>query len=349
MQTQVFFASDNNSGAHPRIMQALAAVNQGSVSSYGEDPITERAIASVRREFGPTARPWFVFLGTAANVLGLKTMLRTHEGALCSSEAHLFCDECGAPEAITGSRLLPLPAHHGKIHTEDCLKFLAMRPDVHRTYPRVLCITQSTECGTVYTRQELLAIRDFCRQHDLYLHMDGARLCNAAAALGVSLREISTDVGVDVLSFGGTKNGLMIGEAVVFLNDELGHSFGHVRKQLLQLGSKMRYISAQFLEYLRDELWRENALHANAMAALLAGEIQDCGHVRIVHPVQVNAVFARMPKKLIAKLRERFYFYTLDDAPAEGFPEDWHLVRLMTAFDTREEDVMMFAEAIRRG
>jgi Threonine aldolase len=342
-----YFASDNNSGVHPRILEALARVNSGNADSYGADPYTEEAVQTLKNVFGQQARPWFVFLGTAANVLGLKSMVRSHHAILCSKDAHIHCDECGAPEAITGSKLIPLPSHHGKIYPDDCLKALHMREAVHHNYPKVLSITQSTECGTVYTLEELRSISEFCKKNDLYLHMDGARLSNAAAAMGLSLREISADVGVDVLSFGGTKNGLMFGEVIIFFNDELGHAFAYVRKQHMQLVSKMRFMAVQFLEYLKDGLWHENALWANRMASLLAGELRQMEHVRIVHPVDVNALFVRMHKDAIAKLQERFYFYVQDAEDAEGFPKDWQLVRLMTSFDTTEEQVMEFADAIR--
>ena len=301
----------------------------------------------MRRTFGPSARPGFVCLGTAANVLGLKTMLRSHHAILCSRDAHINCDECGAPEAITGSKLVPLPSHHGKVLPEDCVNVLKMREAVHHNYPKVLSITQSTECGTVYSLEELKDIRDFCNRQYLYRHMDGARLCNAAAALWLSLREISTDVGVDVLSFGGTKNGLMFGEVIVFLNDDLGHAFSYVRKQHMQLVSKMRFMAVQFLEYLKDGLWLENARAANAMTALLAGELSSMEHVQIIHPVEVNAIFARLHKNAIAKLRERFYFYVHDAFDEEGKPHDCQVVRLMTSFNTSEDEVHMFADAIR--
>ena len=341
-----YFASDNNSGVHPRVLEALEKVSAGSVASYGEDPYTEKAVEAMKKLFGRHARPWFVFLGTAANVLGLKTMVRSHHAILCSRDAHIHCDECGAPEAMTGCKLVPLHSYHGKIHIADCARVLHMREAVHPNYPQVLSITQSTECGTLYSLDELRAISAFCKEHDLYLHMDGARLSNAAAAMGLSLKEISTDVGVDVLSFGGTKNGLMFGEVIIFLNDSLGHAFSYVRKQHMQLVSKMRYMAVQFLEYLKDGLWLENALHANRMASLLAGELRTMEHLRIVHPVEVNSLFVRMHKDVIARLGERFYFYTLDTENAEGFPEDWHLVRLMTSFDTTESQVAEFAEAI---
>lgn len=347
MSTLKFFASDNNSGAHPRILEALARVNVGSTAAYGSDEHTEQAVEVIKGVFGPKARPWFVFLGTAANVLGLKSMVRSHHGILCTDSAHINCDECGAPEAITGAKLLLLPHRGGKIRLEDCEAKLSLREAVHHNYPAVLSITQSTEYGTLYTVDELLAVRDFCRKHKLFLHMDGARLSNAAASLGLSLKQISADVGVDVLSFGGTKNGLMFGEVVVFLNDDLGHDFDYIRKQHMQLVSKMRFMAAQFQEYLKDGLWLENARAANRMAVLLADEIRDLDHLRIVYPVEVNALFVRMHKKIIAKLNERFYFYTIDAADAPDFPKDWHLVRLMTSFDSTEAQVREFAAAIR--
>lgn len=343
-----FFASDNNSGVHPLIIEALEAANPGNASSYGADEYTQAADAAIKQCFGPSARPWFVFLGTAANVLGLKSMVRSHHAVLCSDSAHIHTDECGAPEAVIGCKLILLPSEHGKIRPEQCLKALEQREAVHHNYPKVLSVTQSTECGTLYSVEELKALSAFCREHDLYFHMDGARLGNAAAAMGLSLRELSTDVGVDVLSFGGTKNGLMFGELVVFLNDELGNEFGYLRKQNMQLISKMRFMAAQFLAYLKNDLWRENANHANAMTALLASELENVEHVRTVHPVQVNAIFARLPEKVIAKLNEDFYFYTLDTSDAPGFPKGWHLVRLMTSFNTTSEQVLEFAQAVRR-
>lgn len=341
------FASDNNAGAHPRILEALAAANTGTSPAYGTDPYTEEAEEALKRAFGPTARPWLVFLGTAANVLGLKCMVQPHQCVLCAKTAHIYCDECGAPEAVTGSKLMPLPSYDGKIRVEDCLPLLPMRQAVHHTYPRVLSISQSTERGTVYTLDELRAVKAFCREHDLYLHLDGARLANAAAALGVSLKELTTDIGVDVVSFGGTKNGLLFGEAVVFLNDEIGHEFGYVRKQHMQLLSKMRYMAVQFSAYLKDDLWLENARAANRAAALLAERISGLEHVRIEHPVEVNAVFARMPKSVSAKLQEQFYFYVEEVLDADGKPSDFHVARLMTSFDTTDEDVIEFAEAVR--
>lgn len=340
------FASDNTSGAHPRILDAMARANRGAAPSYGEDAYTQDAVACLRDAFGPSARPWFVFLGTAANVLGLKSVLRPQDCVLCADTAHINTDECGAPEAVAGCKLLLMPSRQGKIRAEDCLPHLSLRESVHNAYPRVLSLTQATECGTLYSVDELRAVGDFCRKHALIFHMDGARLCNAAAALGTSLKELSADVGVDVLSFGGAKNGLMFGEAVIFLNDALGHGFAYIRKQHMQLMAKMRFLAVQFLEYLQDGLWLENARAANGMAALLAAEISGMDHLRVVYPVEANAVFVRLHKKAIARLQERFYFYTFDAKDAEGFPKDWHMARLMTSYDTTEEEVRAFARAI---
>ena len=341
------FASDNNSGAHPRVMEALVRANAGQTPAYGADPFTDEAQAALQRHFGGKARAWFVFLGTAANVLGLKSVIAPHHGVICTDCAHLHTDECGAPEALIGAKLLTVPARGGKLRPEDCLPLLADRGDVHRNDPKVLSITQSTERGTVYTVEELREISAFCREHGLYLHMDGARLANAAAALDRPLAALTVEAGVDLLSFGGTKNGLLFGEAVVFLNDELGHSFGFTRKQNLQLMSKMRFLAAQFTEYLRDDLWLENARRANAMAASLGRALAAVEHVDIEHPVEVNAVFARMHKNVIAKLHERFYFYVLNTFDAEGRPTDRHLVRLMTSFNTTEDEVAEFVDAVR--
>lgn len=347
MNTRKYFASDNNSGVHPRILEAIGRANHGSAPAYGEDEWTAEAVRHLKQAFGEQTQPWFVLLGTAANVLGLKCLLRPHHAVLCPQSAHINTDECGAPEAIIGCKLIALPAHGGKIDLEACEKALWAREDVHHPYPLVLSITQCTELGTVYSLEELKRIGEFCRANKLYFHMDGARLTNAAASLNVPLKALSTDVGVDVLSFGGTKNGLMIGEAVLFLNSDLGRDFGWVRKQHMQLSSKMRFVAAQFTEFLKDGLWRENAAHANAMAALLADGISDLEYLKIVHPVQANLIFARMPRKLIAELHKEFYFYIIDENDAAGYPQDWPMVRLMTSFSSTEEQVREFAGAIK--
>lgn len=347
MNTRKYFASDNNSGVHPRILEAIGRANHGPAPAYGEDDWTAEAAGHLKRTFGAQAAPWFVLLGTAANVLGLKCLVRSHHAVLCPESAHINTDECAAPEAIIGCKLIPLPAPDGKIDLESCEKALWAREAVHHPYPLALSITQCTEFGTVYSLEELKRIGEFCRGHDLYFHMDGARLTNAAASLGTSLKALSTDVGVDVLSFGGTKNGLMLGEVVLFLNPELGQDFAYLRKQHMQLGSKMRFVAAQFTEFLKDGLWRENALQANKMASLLAEKISDVAHLKIVHPVQANIIFARMHRETIAKLHKDFYFYIVDENDVPEYPKNWPMVRLMTSFNSTEEQVIEFAEAIR--
>ncbi|MCL1939974.1 MAG: beta-eliminating lyase-related protein [Desulfovibrionaceae bacterium] len=346
MNTLISFASDNTAGVHPRVLEALAHANHDMAPAYGADGYSEAFAETVQAVFGPSARPWIVANGTAANVLGLKSMLRSHEAVLCAGSAHINTDECGAPEAMIGCKLLTVPSVQGKIRAEDCLPFLEQRGDVHRSSPRVLSISQPTEWGTVYAPDELAALKAFCREHDLYLHMDGARLANAAAALNLPLKAISAEAGVDVLSFGGTKNGLMSGDAVIFFNETLGREFGYIRKQHLQLLSKMRFMSAQFLAYFKDDLWLENACLANRMTALLAEELKGMEHVHIEYPVQVNAIFARLCKNAVAKLQERFYFYVLDPSEGTHPTVKGPLVRLMTSFRSTEEEVRALTEAI---
>jgi len=342
MNNLMSFASDNNAGMHPRVLEALVHANRGMAPSYGADEYTAAFEEAVRAAFGPSARPWIVANGTAANVLALKSMLRSHEAVLCANSAHINTSECGAAEAIVGCKLLVAPSFQGKIKAEDCLPFLEQRENVHRAHPKVLSISQATEWGTVYTPEELANLGAFCREHGLYFHMDGARLANAAAALNLPLKAISVDAGVDVLSFGGTKNGLLAGEAIIFFNETLGREFGRIRKQHLQLLSKMRFMSAQFLAYLKDDLWLENARAANRMAALLAEELEGVEQVCFEYPVQTNVVFARLSKNAVAKLQERFYFLIRETSEAKGT-----LVRLMTAFTNTEEEVRGLADAIR--
>lgn len=341
------FASDNTAGVHPRILEALARANSGAAQAYGADPDTGEFEATVRSVFGPSARPFIVASGTAANVLGLKSMVRSHQAVICADSAHINTDECGAPEAVIGCKLLSVPSRQGKITPEDCLPLLADRDDVHHSEPRVISISQTTEKGTVYTPEELAKLGAFCREQDLLLHMDGARLANAAAFLGVGLKEITTDVGVDALSFGGAKNGLMSGEAVIFLNEEIGRDFGRIRKQHMQLVSKMRFMASQFLPYLKENLWLENARAANLAAAMLAEEIAAMPHVHIEYPVQTNAIFARLGNNAVAKLSKDFYFYVLDPLEGTHPTVKGPLVRLMTSFCTAERDVREFAAAIR--
>ena len=308
------FASDNHSGTHPMVMAALTQANDGHAVAYGADPWTARAEEVLRDHFGPDAQPYFVFLGTAANVLSLTACCHSHHSVL--------------------------PSTHGKISSKDLAPHMAHMGFEHHAQPRVLSLTQATELGTVYTLGELRDLADAAHRHGLYVHMDGARLANACASLGVSLREMTRECGVDVLSLGGTKNGMAFGEAVVFLNPELGEEFRYQRKQLMQLVSKMRYITAQFTALFEGGLWRENAINANAMAALLADEVRGLPGVEVTRPVQANAVFATLPKEAVAPLQAEFPFYVWNPATTEA--------RWMTSFDTTDQDVFDFVTALTK-
>jgi threonine aldolase len=332
------FASDNNAGVHQEIFEALARVNQGHVPAYGADEVTARAVDRLRQHLGEEIEAYFVFNGSAANVLGLKAATEPHHSILCAETAHVQVDECGAPERFTGCKLLPVAAPDGKLRIERLERHIERIGDPHHSQPRVVTLSQPTEYGTVYSIDELRALAAFTRHNGLILHMDGARLANAAASLGLSLRALTAEAGVDVLSLGGTKNGMMFGEAVVFFDRALARGFAYIRKQGMQLASKMRFIAAQFDALLRGDLWLRNARHANAMAARLAEGIAGIPGVRITQRVQANSVFAVLPQPAIAALQARFRFYVWDEAASE--------VRWMTAWDTTAEDVQAFVEAI---
>jgi len=334
------FASDNHAGMHPQILEALARANEGYAKAYGEDDWTLKAGGKFKKQFGDQAEAFPVFNGTAANVLSLQALARPYQGIICAKEAHIDLDECGAPEAITGCKLLTVPTLDGKLTVDLISQRVRGIGDQHRVQPKVVSITQSTEQGAVYSLDEIREISMFAHEHGMFLHMDGARISNAAAALGVSLRAMTTDAGVDVLSFGGTKNGLALGDAVVFLRPELARDFQYIRKQNLQLASKMRFLSAQFEALFEGDLWFKNAQHANAMARLLAEHVSGLKDLVLSRPVQANAVFACLPRAAISKLQERFYFYIWNEDTLE--------VRWMTSFQTTEQDVLEFAEAIRQ-
>ncbi len=343
----ISFASDNNSGVHPRVFEAMRQVNQGPAPAYGRDAWTAAAEKALAEHFGP-CRAFFVFLGTAANVLGLKSLVRTYNAVICAETAHAYTDECGAPEALIGCKLLPVPSYDGKIKVEDCVAHLERALGaVHHSSPRVVSITQATEVGTVYTVEEIRAIADFCHKNSLYLHMDGARYCNAAAYLNLPLADLAGKAGVDVLSFGGTKNGLMFGEAVLFFNQTLAEDFPYIRKQNMQLLSKMRFVAAQFSEYLSGDLWLANARQANNMAALLRDSLSGAKNVAVTRPVQINGVFARLPLAHVEKLQKSFSFYIWDAYDAPGFEKGWPEVRWMTSFNTTEQEVLEFASAVK--
>lgn len=334
------FASDNNAGVHPRVMEAIAAANDGHVIAYGDDPFTARAVEKFHEHLGKDAEVFFVFGGTGANVLGLKAMTQSHHAIICAETAHINVDECGAPEKFTGCKLLPVTTADGKVTIDHIKPLLHEVGFEHHVQPRVVSISQATEMGTVYTPREMKALSAFAHDHDMLLHVDGARIANAAASLKLKLKAITRDVGVDVLSFGGAKNGMMYGEAVVFFDKTLAQGFKYTRKQGTHLPSKMRYISAQFEALLTGNLWRENAAHANRMAQLLAGELKKIPQIRITQKVEANGVFAVLPKKYIAKLQKRYFFYVWNEAISE--------VRFMTSFDTSEEDIADFIRLVTR-
>ena len=332
------FASDNNAGVHPRIMKALADANGGHCIAYGDDPYTAAAKEQFRELFGG-CEVFFVFNGTGANVVSLQAMTQPFHAVICADTAHIHVDECGAPERFTGCKLLSNPTPDGKLRIHDVARHLHGIGSEHHAQPRVVSVTQATEMGTVYTVDELREMAVFARANGLLLHVDGTRVANAAVHLGVSVKEMIADTGVDILSFGGTKNGLMYGEAVVVLNPALTDNFKYIRKQGMQLASKMRYISAQFGEYLKDGLWLENARHSNRMAQLLCSEVQALG-VAVTQKVEANEVFAILPVQAIEELQREFFFYVWDESRGE--------VRWVCSWDTAEDDVERFVAALKK-
>ena len=334
------FASDNNAGVHPEVIKALAAANEGHVIAYGDDPFTARAVKQFQKVLVKDVAVFFVFGGTGANVLGLQAVTRSYQAVICAETAHINVDECGAPEKFTGCKLLSVATPDGKLRIEQIKPFLHGVGFEHHVQPRVISVSQTTEMGTVYTKGELKALADFAHKNDMLLHVDGARIANAAVSLNASLKEITADVGVDVLSFGGAKNGMMYGEAVVFFDKKMAVDFKYIRKQGMHLPSKMRYISAQFEALLSGDLWRRSAAHANQMARLLASELEKVPQIKITQPVQANGVFALVPKKFVPVLQKKYFFYVWNEETSE--------VRLMTSFDTTEKDVKDFVALVRK-
>jgi len=332
------FASDNNAGVHSKILEAIAAANQGHVVGYGDDPYTAAAVRKFKQHFGSDIDVFMVFNGTAANTLGLKAMTESYQAVICTEAAHIYTDECGAPERFTGCKLIPIATTDGKLTVEMVRHAYHGIGDQHHVQPRVVSITQATEDGTVYKPKEVRDLARFAHQHNMLLHMDGARVANAAVSLGLSLRQATRDLGVDVLSFGGTKNGAMGAEAVIFFNREFCRDFLYVRKQGMQLASKMRFISAQFDALLTGDLWRKNAEHANRMATLLKKEVSRIRGIKIVYKVEANGVFAQIPRSAIARLQKRYFFYVWN--------EEELVVRWMCSFDTTEQDVKEFAQFV---
>jgi threonine aldolase len=337
------FASDNNSGAHPEILAAIATANDGHVVAYGDDDYTAVARQRFREHLGEQAEAFMVFNGTGANVLAIEALARPHEAVICPASAHLNVDECGAPERIAGVKLLGVETPDGKLTPGLVAARITGVGDQHASQPRVISVSQSTELGTVYTAEEIAALADLAHRHQMYLHVDGARLANAAAALDLPLRALTTDAGVDVLSFGGTKNGLLLGDAIVFLRSELARDFLFIRKQSMQLASKMRFLAVQFDALLGGDLWHRNAAHANAMARRLADAVSDLDRVELAYPVQANGVFATLPGEAIERLRDALPaalpFYVWDESAGT--------IRLMCSWDTTEDDVDGLASAIK--
>jgi threonine aldolase len=333
------FASDNSATVHPAVLAAIARANVGHAFGYGHDEYTQQVEARFTELFGADARAFFVFNGTGANVLCLRAACRPWEGVICAQTAHLNVDECGAPEAIAGVKLLTVAAKDGKLTPDQVERMLVRIGDEHVSQPRLISVSQCTELGTVYTRGEVLELAELAHANGMLLHMDGARLSNAAAALGMSFVEITTGAGVDVLSFGGTKNGLLGAEAVVLLNPRLAQGFEYLRKQTLQLASKMRFLAAQFDALLTDDLWLRCATQANSMAAQLAKAIGNLPNLTVTRPVQTNAVFATLPTRVTEELQAEFPFYVWDESIGE--------VRWMCSWDTTEDDVDDFSSAIR--
>jgi threonine aldolase len=334
------FASDNNAGVHPEVLKELARANAGHEVGYGDDKYTAQARDLFKQHLGPDTEVYLVFTGTAANVLGISGVTRSWNSVITADKAHLQTDECGAPEKFIGCKVLTVDTPDGKITVELIKKHIHSFGFEHHSQPKVISITQSTEMGTVYTIREIKKIADFAHSKGLLLHMDGARLSNAAVSLRLPFRAFTTDAGVDVLSFGGTKNGLMAGEAICFLKPGLAADFKYIRKQGMQLASKMRFISAQFIAYFKDDLWKECASHSNAMAAILADKLKEIQDIKITQKVQSNGIFIIIPRGAAERVRKKYFFYPWDDAKSE--------YRLMTAWDTTEEDIEEFVKLLKR-
>lgn len=333
------FGSDNHSGICPEIMQAIVDANVDHAMAYGDDEFTQRLNDRIRQVFGLQAVPYLVFNGTGANMLCIDAMCRSHEAVVCAETAHINVDECGAPQRIVGCRLLTVDTPDGKLTPELVRTRLHGFGFQHHSQPKAISITQPTELGTLYSIEEIRSLAQLAHDKGMYLHVDGARLANAAAALDCSLRALTTDAGVDCVSLGGTKNGLLMGECVIIINPVLDQQLLYRRKQMAQLGSKMRFSAVQMDRYLQDDLWRRNAEHSNAMAQRLYQSVKDLPGVRVVYPVQANSVFVQLARPVWKKLQEEYFFYDWD--------EDADVVRWMCSFDTTQDDIDSFVAVLR--
>ncbi len=332
------FASDNTSGVLPEVLAAISDVNSGPAIGYGDDPYTQKLRQQMDELFNREVTTLLAYGGTGANVVGLQAMLKPWEAVICTKSSHINIDECAAPEKFLSAKLIDLESEDAKIKPEMLQKEIEVLGIVHHAQPGAISLTQSTEYGTLYSIDELKELIDICRRSGLRVHMDGARIANATAALGLSVAEFTCDLGVDILSFGGTKNGMAYGEAIIVFNEELATAAEYIQKQSAQLPSKMRYISAQFSAMLENDLWLKHALHANRMAAQLSDGIQKISGLELTQKTEVNAVFLKIPAKVKELLQDWSYFY------------DWEQeneIRLMASFETTAEDVDKMLEGIR--
>lgn len=325
------FASDNNSGVHPLVMDAILKANDNHAVGYGDDPWTAEATSKIKEIFGQEASPFFVFNGTGANSVALQAVTRSFHSILCAETAHIHVDECGAPARMTGCALVPIATPDGKLTPELIKPHLHNFGVCHHSQPKAVYISQVSELGTIYTIEEVKAIADLLHAHKMYLHMDGARLANACAYLNCSMKELTVDAGVDVLSFGGTKNGMMMGEAVIAFRDEIAENLHYFRKQSAQLASKLRYLSCQFIPYLNDNLWLENAQRANRMAFRLAEAMRQYPQIQFTQKVESNQLFFTIPSEPLKKLQEKYFFYMWNEEINEA--------RFVTSWDTTDEDI----------
>jgi threonine aldolase len=333
------FGSDNHSGVHPQLLKAILDANQNHAPSYGTDDISLEAEKVFKYYFGPESEVHFVFNGTAANVLSLKAMIQSYESVLVTNCSHLNVDECGAPEFFTGGKLIPLPSEGGKLKLYDLEKALIRKGDQHFSQVKAISITQPTEYGTCYCMDELKQISEFAKKNNLYLHIDGARFCNSLFHLNCDLKDFFKKIPVDVISFGGTKNGFLFGEAIVILNPKLNQNFKFIRKQAAQLPSKTRFVAAQFLTFLKNDLWKVIATNQCQKAQTLHQELLKIPQLEVTQACQSNAVFVKIPKELVKDLRKHTFFYVWDEHTFE--------CRLMTSWDTEESDIHEFVTHLK--
>jgi threonine aldolase len=334
------FASDNSAGVHPEILTELISINNGHAIGYGSDIYTEQAKALFKKHLGRDTEVFFVFNGTAANVLGLSSVIRSWNSVITAFSAHLEQDECGAPEKFAGCKVLTVDTPDGKINVGMLERHMHGFHFEHHSQPKIISITQATELGTVYSAGEIAEISDFAHRNGMFLHMDGARIANAAVSLDLPFKSFTTDSGVDVLSFGGTKNGMMFGEAVCFLKPGLSNDFKYVRKQGMQLASKMRFISAQYIAYFENDLWKRCAEHSNSMARLLYEKVRGIDGIKVTQPVQSNGVFVIIPRLVAENLSKHYFFYPWNEKSSE--------YRWMTSWDTTEEDIYNFVDMLKK-